>query len=90
MSNIAAKHFPKRRRWVVDFSFRVRDDGQSRALAACGLLAHDVVRTYLNVLLPGSLVLEPDGTPIKQILFRTRRDMRRFQGVWGGKLLPAG
>jgi hypothetical protein len=87
--NKAQRYTPECPPWAVEFSFRVRDDRQARALSQCGLLAYDVVRTYLSVLLPDSLVLESEGTPIKQVLFRTRHDMRRFQKVWGGKALPA-
>jgi hypothetical protein len=90
MSETSAKHTPERPRWTVQFSFRCEDEQQRRVIDGLGLLAHDVVRAYLKALMPDSIILELEGALIKQILFRRRRDMRRFHAVWGGKLLRAG
>jgi hypothetical protein len=86
MSNIVAKHSPKRHRWIVEFAFRVRDDRQSRALTACGLLTHEVVRLWVQIVTPGAVVHEPPGTPVKTVLFASRASARRFASTFGGKI----
>jgi hypothetical protein len=73
-------------RWVVQFSFKFRDDAQRRAVEGLGLLAHEVVRIWLDVVVPDASVNGPPGTPIQQVFFRRRANARRFMSCWGGRL----
>jgi hypothetical protein len=73
-------------RWIVDFKFRIADERQRSVIDDLGLLAHDVVRTWLRVILPDSHVFEQQGQPISRVVFPTRAAARRFIATWGGRL----
>jgi hypothetical protein len=90
MNDIAVKLTSEHPRWTVQFSFRCKDEHQHRIVSSLGLLASDVVRTYLSVLIPDAEVLEPPGTPVRTAAFPSRASARKFISTFGGKLVPAG
>jgi hypothetical protein len=89
MSKIAAQHSSGRHSWIVDFSFRCKDERQRRAIDSLGLLAHDVIRLWVQTVIPGAIVIEPPGKPVRTAAFLSRAAARRFIAAFGGKLLPA-
>jgi hypothetical protein len=74
-------------RWIVRFAFRYTDDNQRSVVENLGLMAHEVVRVWLEAITPDAHVSEPRGEPIWYVRFRTRSAARRFNKVWGGKLM---
>jgi len=91
MNKAAAKHTPERHRWTVQLvEFRCKDEHQRRAVDGLGIMAHEVVRIWLQVVTPGAIVHEPPATPVRTAVFLSRAAARRFITTFGGKLLSAG
>ena len=84
------KHRQDDFRWTVDFKIRT-DNDQQRVVDALGInRVHGVLRLWLEVITPdSSIVIEPEGTPIRWIRFQRRSDMRRFMKVWGGQAVTS-
>jgi len=89
MSNIAAKHILERRPWTVDFAFRCKDEHQRRLIDSLGLVAHEVVRVWLDVITPGAVVRDPPGNPIGHVLCPSREAARRLCRTFGGHIVSA-
>ena len=87
METATLNHDLGNRRWLVKFSFSCADDRQATIVQELGLLAHEVVRLWIDVITPGACVLEPPGTPVGQVAFPSRSSARHFRQSWGGKLL---
>lgn len=81
-----SKNDQLRHPWVVDFSFKFRDDQQRGVVTELGILAHDVVRLWLQALMPAAVVLEPKGMPVKTVVCPSREAARRFIRTFGGSL----
>ena len=72
--------------WVVEFLLRC-DDHQRRIVDNLGTASvHSVIRLWLEVITPRSMVFEPHDVPIQQVAFETRDDARHFIKTWGGRL----
>lgn len=83
------KHRHDEYRWIVDFELRIVNDDQCRVVNVLGVgRVHDVVRLFLEIIIPSHIV-EQNGTLIRQIRFRRRSDMRRFMKVWGGQAVTS-
>jgi hypothetical protein len=89
MKNMPPQSAPNARCWTVDFAFRYNDDRQRRVVEELGVMAHEVVRLYCDVCCPGSAVVEPEGTPIRQIICRTRQQARKIVRTFGGRLVSS-
>jgi len=73
-------------RWIVRFAFRHNDENQRQVIENLGLMAHEVVRIWLEAITPGARVSEPRGEPIGYVTFPTRSTARRFIHAWGGSM----
>jgi hypothetical protein len=89
MNKAAAKYSPERHRWVVDFSFRSKNDDQRRTVDRLGLLAHEVVRIWLHAVVPAAVVLEPEGVPVRRVVCPSREAARRLCRTFGGHIASA-
>ena len=90
MKNSVSNDDSDDRRWMVEFAFRFNDACQRSVVEELGMLAHDVVRLWVDVITPGACVLEPARTPIRYVRFPTRSAARKFVRTWGGKLVTGG
>ena len=75
-------------RWQVEFSFRCTNEHQRKVLEDLGIIAHETVRQWIEIIIPGAYVLEPSGTPIRRVFFLSRAGARRFRQTWGGRIVP--
>ncbi len=80
-------HHIQHYRWIVEFAFRFRNAEQYRAVEKLGIMAHEVVRLYCEVVCPGSVVVEPTGNPIRHIMCRNREQARKLTRTFGGKVI---
>ena len=87
MTNLSPKQIPDPHRWIVRFAFGFKNQAQADAVHSLRQLAQDVVRLWLEVLVPDANAFEQPGVPIETIGFPTRALARRFITTWGGRLL---
>ena len=87
MNNPLTQHPFDSHRWLVEFSFKFANDHQRSVVEELDILAHEVVRLWVDVIAPGAHVLEPAGTPVEHVAFPSRSAARRFVRTWGGQLV---
>ena len=89
MNKVTPKHPPERHRWIVDFSFKFKNDHQRRTVDGLGLLAHEIVRLWLRAVVPAAVVVEPEGVPIRRVVCPSREAARRLCRTFGGYIVSA-
>jgi hypothetical protein len=84
-----SKHDRKRHLWIVEFAFRFKNAHQQQIVQGLGLLAHESVRVWLDVIIPAAVVLEPKGMPIRRVVCPSRESARRLIKTFGGHIASA-
>jgi hypothetical protein len=81
--------YTNRHPWIVEFvEPRSKNQQQANALQKIDFsVLHELIRIYLNVVLPDAEIAEPIATPIRTIRCVRRSDARKFIRTWGGRII---
>jgi hypothetical protein len=76
-------------RWTVEFSeYGSRTEAQRQLLDTTNpQILHGILEIWLKVVAPDARLVEPEGSLTKTIKFCRRSDQRRFQRIWGGRIV---